>query len=168
MVLDYISGILTRDLQTLRNELEAYKNEQDMWQVPPGITNSAGNLAMHLAGNLLYFIGAQLGGTGYVRNRDAEFSRKDVPRKEILEQIEAASAAVERTLAKMSDKDLIRPYRQPVGSVELTTGDFLIHLAAHFTYHLGQIDYHRRIVTGDGGPVRALAVAELKSAKPAK
>ncbi len=168
MILDYISGILTRDLRTLRTEVEAYQDERDLWRTPPGITNSAGNLAMHLAGNLQHFIGAQLGSTGYARDRDAEFNRKDVPRREILDQIEAAIVTVERTLAKMSDKDLSRPYRQPVGSVELTTGDFLIHLTAHFTYHLGQLDYHRRIVTGAGGPVRALAVAELKSAKPAK
>src|SRR5438067_3683862 len=80
MLTSWIGGILARDLRALRREIEAYPNERDLWQVQPGITNSAGNLALHLAGNLQYFVGAVLGGTGYVRDRDAEFKRRDVPR----------------------------------------------------------------------------------------
>jgi len=168
MMLEFISGIITRDLRSLRKEIEAYRDERDLWQTAPGITNSAGTLALHLAGNLQYHIGALLGGSGYVRDRNAEFELRDVHRDELLRRIDAAAAAVEQTLARLTDRDLERPYPQAVGGVDTTTGDFLLHLAVHLTYHLGQIDYHRRILTKEARPVRALVIPELKSARPAK
>ena len=167
MLTSWIGGILARDLRALRREIEAYPNERDLWQVQPGITNSAGNLALHLAGNLQYFVGAVLGGSGYVRDRDAEFKRRDVPRAELLRAIDAALDAVARAMARLSEQDLAQPYPQSVGGMSLTTGDFLLHLAAHFTYHLGQVDYHRRLLTGQAGQIRAVALTELSSATAA-
>ena len=158
--------MLARDLRALRRELEAYGNERDLWRVQPGISNSAGNLALHLTGNLQYFIGTVLSGSGYVRDRDAEFGRRDVPKAELLREVDAAIAAV-ALLSKVPDADLAKPFPQPVAGVTLATGDFLIHLAAHFTYHLGQVDYHRRLLTGEAGQIRAVLPTELASAKAA-
>jgi uncharacterized damage-inducible protein DinB len=161
----WISAIMARDLRGLRRELEAYADERDIWRVQPGISNSAGNLTLHLAGNLQYFIGTVLSGTAYVRDRDAEFNRRDVSRAELLREVDAAIAAV-ALLSRVSDADLAKPFPQPVGGVTLATGDFLIHLTAHFTWHLGQIDYHRRLLTGQPGAIRAVLPSELASAQP--
>ena len=165
MLATMIAGVLTRDLKALRRELEGYADERGLWALPKGVSNSAGTLAMHLAGNLRAFIGAQLGGTGYVRDRDAEFNRRDVPRSELLAQLGEALAAVQQTMPKLSDVDLAKPFPIPIGGATVTTGDFLIHLATHLTYHLGQIDYHRRIVTGEAGAIAAVAPTELSSAR---
>jgi|SRR5438128_4380722 len=169
MFTTWLGAVLARDLRALRREIEAYPQERDLWRVPPGagITNSGGNLALHLAGNLQYFIGTVLGATGYVRDREAEFARRDVPRAELLREVDSALAAVAQTMARLREQDLAKPYPQPVGGVTLTTGDFLLHLAAHFTYHLGQVDYHRRLLTGHAGQIRAVPLTELASAAPA-
>lgn len=167
MVTAWLGAIFARDLRALRREIEAYPEERDLWRVPPGITNPGGNLALHLAGNLQYFVGTVLGGTGYVRDRDAEFARRDVPRAELLRQVDAAIAAVTKTMARLREQDLANPYPQPVGGVTLSTGDFLLHLAAHFTYHLGQVDYHRRLLTGQAGQIRAVPLTELATAAAA-
>jgi hypothetical protein len=165
MLAPILAGILTRDLRALRREVEAYSDETDVWRVAPGLSNSTGTLVLHLAGNLQHFVGGQLGGTGYVRDRNAEFSLRDLPRHELLARIDAAVGAVERGLASISDAQLAAPFPQAVGGVTITTADFLVHLAAHLGYHLGQVDYHRRILTGNASSVGALSVAELRTAK---
>src|SRR5213596_1597822 len=155
-VSDWIAGILARDLRALRREIESFGDEGDVWRVPPGISNSAGTLALHLAGNIRYYIGTVLGGTGYVRDRDAEFALRDVPRTDLLGDIDAALVAVERGMARVSDADLTKPYADPPSGLAVTTRDYLIHLIAHFTYHLGQVDYHRRLLTGQPGQIHAV------------
>jgi uncharacterized damage-inducible protein DinB len=167
MIAEMIGTILVRDLKALRRELEAFKDERHIWRTAPGITNSSGTLTLHLAGNLRHFIGGQLGGSGYVRDRDAEFGRRDVPRAELLKEVDEAIAAVERTTKQLSDKDLAKPYPLPIGGVTVATGDFLTHLAAHLTYHLGQLDYLRRFSTGEAGKIGALSPTELSTAKKA-
>lgn len=159
--IEALRRILLRDLATLRREIEAYPHEADLWTCPAGVTNSAGTLALHLAGNLQHFVGAQLGGTGYVRDRDAEFADRNVPRAALLDRIARAADAVDRTLRGLPEARLAEPYPLEVGGVRLPTGLFLQHLATHFAYHLGQLDYHRRIVTGASAPVGAQAIPEL-------
>lgn len=149
---DSLAAIFARELATLHMEVEAYPTDQDLWRTAPGIANPGGTLALHLAGNLQHFIGAILGGSGYRRNRDAEFGDKSVPRQVILERIEEASRVVPQTVAGLGSGELDAEYPEPVAGVRLNTGDFLVHLAAHLSYHLGQLDYHRRIVTG-GAPL---------------
>src|ERR1019366_9117658 len=156
-----ISRLLTRELATLRDELLAYPDERAIWTVPKGVPNSAGNLALHLTGNLRWFIGAQLGATGYIRDRDAEFSLRDVPRADLIAQVEAARDDVTRTLAVLDPSSLDAQYPLEVGGVRLATGRFLLHIEAHFAYHLGQLDYHRRVVTGLGTSVGALPPSAL-------
>src|SRR6266550_4893720 len=140
MLTTCIAAVLSRDLRALRREIEAYGDERDLWRVEPGIGNSAGTLALHLAGNIQFFAGTVLGATGYVRDRAAEFAQRDVPRMELLREIDAALAAVERGVARLPDAALSQPYPQPPGGFAVTTGDFLLHLVSHLTYHLGQVE----------------------------
>ena len=163
MVTESIRTIFLRELRALRREIEAYPNEKDIWVVPAGIGNSAGTLALHLAGNLQHYLGARLGGTSYVRDRDAEFSRRGVSRTEILEQLDAANMAISRGFERISDSDLMHAYPEKISGSTITTGEWLVHLVAHMGYHLGQIDYHRRLVTGDPRTVDVISVRELPS-----
>jgi uncharacterized damage-inducible protein DinB len=162
MMKDWIATVMTRELKALRREVESYPSDADLWRSVPGIVNPGGNLVLHLAGNIQYFVGAVFGGTGYKRYRDAEFGSRDLPRAELLKEIDKALAAVATGLARVSDADLTKPFPEAVGGVTPTTGAFLAHLAVHLSYHLGQVDYHRRIITHEGKTVGAMAVGELK------
>jgi uncharacterized damage-inducible protein DinB len=159
-----VRAILLRELKALKRELEAYPDERVIWSTPPGIANSAGTLALHLAGNLQAFIGAALGNSGYRRNRQAEFERREVPRAELLAEIDQAIEAVDSTLLRLDDDQLTAPFPIEFGTLHVTTGDFLVHLATHLAFHLGQVDYHRRLSTGDSRSVSPAAIAELASA----
>lgn len=161
-----IQSILDRDLKTLRREVEAYPDERELWRTVPGIANSAGTLVLHLAGNLQHYFGACLGRTSYVRDRSAEFSRRDVPTAELLREIEAARDAVRAGLADLTAAQLSGDFPEPIADTRLTTGEYLLHLTTHFAYHLGQIDYHRRAVTGSGSVIGAMRPIELSSARP--
>lgn len=165
MLLAEITQIICRDLEGLKRELQAYPDEADIWRTPPGVTNSAGTLALHLAGNLRHYIGAVLGNSGYVRNREAEFALRNVPRAEILAQIDAAVVEVTAALAVFPPEKLAEEYPLVIGGVNVQTRDWLLHLVSHLAYHLGQIDYHRRLVTGQPEGVRAVSVRELKTAR---
>lgn len=145
MLKETIRSLLTRDLARLAAEVEAYRNEPNLWRTEKGISNSAGNLCLHLVGNLNTYIGATLGNTGYVRNRELEFSQKNVSRTELLEMIRATTATVDKALAGCEDTELEKEYPVKVFDHEMTTGYFLVHLVAHLDYHLGQINYHRRL-----------------------
>jgi hypothetical protein len=159
--IDSLRTILARDLRAVRRELEAYPDDASVWALPPGIANAAGTLALHLAGNLRHFVGACLGGTGYRRDRPSEFTRRDVSRAELLAGLDAALADVDRALAGLDPERAEAPFPEVIGGHTLPTSVMLLHLSAHLAYHLGQVDYHRRLVTGDGRTVGAVAVAEL-------
>ncbi len=146
MIINSISTILTRDLNKLKTEISAYKDESRIWVTEESISNSAGNLCLHLIGNLNTFIGKELGGTGYVRNRDLEFSLKNVPRKELVQKIEETLAVVNKALLELPPSDLEKDYPVLVFEQKMSTMYFLIHLTAHLSYHLGQINYHRRLL----------------------
>ena len=160
-----LAAMICRELRALERELQAYKTEDQVWLVPPGLPNSGGTLALHAAGNLLHFIGAVLGGTPYVRDRDAEFSRRGVPRSELIEGLQQASEVVTATLTALDPARLEAPYPLPVLNRRLDTGDFMMHLATHLAYHTGQVDFHRRIVTGDVAGVGAVSPTELSTAR---
>jgi uncharacterized damage-inducible protein DinB len=148
MVIRSLKTIYKRDLEKLRLEIESYKNEDAIWKVDGDITNSAGNLCLHLIGNLKAFIGAELGGSGYVRHRDLEFSTKGTSRTELLKGVDEALADVLAGLDKLTTEQLETDYPQIVFADKgpMTTGYFLIHLAGHLNWHLGQINYHRRLL----------------------
>jgi hypothetical protein len=167
MVKSALGSILDRDLDALRREVEAYTDEAELWRTVPGIANPGGTLVLHLAGNLQHYFGARLARTAYVRNRQAEFSRRDVLRSELLREIEAARSAVKAALAELSAAELTREYPEAIAGTKLTTGEYLMHLTTHFAYHLGQVDYHRRAVTGNPTVVGAMRPADLSSARSA-
>ncbi|MBE0594884.1 MAG: DUF1572 family protein [Gemmatimonadales bacterium] len=163
---DWLQRVILRDLNTLRDELRAYAQEEDLWISLPGTPNSAGTLVLHLTGNLQHFIGAQLGATGYVRDREAEFADRHVPRAELERRIDHAIAAVEHALDSLPHGALEREYPRAVSGARLPTGLFLTHLATHLAYHLGQIDYHRRILTANTAGVGAQSIPALVSVEP--
>ena len=158
---DDLSRLLTRELEGLRRSLEAFPDEAAIWRTVPGIGNSAGNLALHMCGNLRHFVGALLGGSGYVRDRDAEFAQRDVPRAKLLAEIDATIADVRKALGGLPAARLDEPFPTPVANVTLPTGRFLMHLSVHLGYHLGQLDYLRRAITGAGATPGMIAPAVL-------
>ncbi|HEU4995104.1 MAG TPA: DinB family protein [Gemmatimonadaceae bacterium] len=161
MLLPAIQTLITRELRAVKREVEAYPDDASLWRPIPGVPNTGGTLALHVAGNLQHFFGAILARDGYQRNRDAEFARRDVPRRELLAGLDAAITSVERTLSGLSDADLAAPYPEPIAKRTVATSTFLTHLAAHLAYHLGQMDVHRRAVTGVAQGVDAVSVREL-------
>jgi uncharacterized damage-inducible protein DinB len=160
-----LKTIMARELRALAREVQAYPDDASVWRTFPGIANSAGTLVLHLAGNIQYYIGTRLGGDRYVRDRQAEFARRDVPRGELVAEIERAIAALERALPKVSEEAMAADFPEPVGGKTLRTGEFLLHLATHLSWHLGQLDYHRRMVTGESGKIGAIGIGELASAR---
>lgn len=143
-----IAKLLQRDLEKLKQELLQYRDETLIWKTVAGISNSAGNLCLHLVGNLNSYIGAELGQTGYIRNRELEFSQKDIPREELIRKIEGTIEVVTHTLNRLPEEALAQEYPLLVLKEKTSTGYFLTHLAVHLGYHLGQINYHRRILEG--------------------
>jgi hypothetical protein len=158
------SALLTtvaRELRAVKRELEAYPDEASIWRQVPGVPNSGGTLALHLAGNVQHFFGATLGRDGYKRDREAEFARRDVPRAELLAGIDAAIGSAERTLNTLGADAFSAPYPEPIAKRTVSASMFLVHLAVHLSYHLGQLDSHRRAVTGDARGIDAVSVREL-------
>ncbi len=146
MIIETLIKIFKRDLNKLKAEIDAYKNEDNLWLIEKQITNSAGNLSLHIVGNLNYFVGAILGNSGYVRERELEFSLKGVSKYELITQIDETIYMVEEILSHLSIKDLERQYPLKVFKEYMTTEYFLAHLTTHLAYHLGQINYHRRLL----------------------
>lgn len=147
MLIETLFQLYERDLERLKSEIGQYTDEADLWKTSGDISNSAGNLTLHLIGNLKHFIGAVLGGSGFVRDRDAEFSSGSVDRGILLTQIDATAESVKSTLAKLTDEDLAKTYPIEVFGHPMSTEFFLVHLTTHLNYHLGQINYHRRLMS---------------------
>jgi uncharacterized damage-inducible protein DinB len=145
-MIEILIKLLKRDLEKLKTEISSFKDEKNLWKISGDVKNSTGNLCLHLCGNLQHFIGAILGNSGYIRNREAEFSRKNVPVKELLKEIELTKTVVENTLKTLKEETLQKTYPINVLGYEMSTKYFLIHLTTHLNYHLGQINYHRRLL----------------------
>jgi hypothetical protein len=145
MIQPYLEFFL-RDLNKLKEEIQLYKNENDLWKVESEIQNSAGSLALHLIGNLKHFIGAQIGFTGYVRNRDREFSDRNISREKIVFEVEEAISIVKTVLPTIKDEDFSKEFPLEMYGAKRNTGYIILSLSTHFCYHLGQINYHRRLL----------------------
>jgi uncharacterized damage-inducible protein DinB len=146
MFVAVLQTLFARDLAKLSLEIKAYQHEHDLWRRAPGISNSAGNLCLHLLGNLNTYIGAELAHTGYVRNRDWEFAAPYVPRAELLSGIATTRRVVAEALANLTDAQLATEYPLLVWEEPTSLGYLLQHLTTHLAYHLGQINYHRRLL----------------------
>ncbi|MEM8895668.1 MAG: DUF1572 family protein [Bacteroidota bacterium] len=144
--LETLNALFQRDLNKLIEELKAY-DEKLLWEVKDGVLNSGGNLALHLNGNLQYFIGTVLGETGYVRERDKEFSLKNVPVADIIKDVEVTKKVIADTLLqKLDETKLDDTYPVKIRPEEFTVRAFLFHLYGHLSWHLGHINYLRRMI----------------------
>lgn len=144
-MIEELIKIFNRDIERLRNEIESFTQGDNLWQTTGTIKNSAGNLCLHLCGNLKTYIGKNLGDIPYTRDREAEFSLKNIPKTTLIQKITETKEAVNTSLVKMKDRDLGSVYPENVLGYEMTNGYFLIHLSAHLSYHLGQVNYIRRV-----------------------
>lgn len=144
-MIEKLPGLFERELNKLIEELNLYRGEEGMWVVKGQISNSAGNLCLHMLGNLNHFIGAVLGNTGYVRKRDDEFSLKNVPKAELIETIKNTIRIINIALQKLTEADMNKLFPLEKHGEKVTTGYMLIHLLTHLNYHLGQVNYHRRL-----------------------
>jgi len=162
MTANIITPLLIRELEGFRRELKLFPDEESLWQVVPGITNSAANLALHVAGNLQHYVGAVLGETKYIRHRDVEFSRRSGTLDEILSELDRAENAVRTVLPEISEEMLELEYPEAVGPMKFRTGQLLLHLCVHAGFHLGQAGYLRRAMTGNAtssGPLPLQPIA---------
>ena len=137
--------LFTRDLARLEKEIKEYTSQESLWLTSKGVNNSSGNLCLHLCGNLQHYIGNVLGNSGYKRNRKAEFSTKGLSKDNLLLEIEKTKESVISTLNKLSEEKVDTVYPEEVFNEPMQTGYFLIHLQGHLNYHLGQINYNRRL-----------------------
>jgi Protein of unknown function (DUF664) len=158
---DDIRRVLTRELEALAREVELFPDDGSLWRTLPGVTNSAGNLALHACGNLQHFVGAVLGGSGYVRRRDAEFATRSGRREDVARQVRATAGVVSTVLGRLSPGVLEEPYPEPHDGVQLPCRAFLLHLCTHLAFHLGQAGYLRRALTGDARTSGAVSLKEL-------
>jgi uncharacterized damage-inducible protein DinB len=149
MFSEWLIEMLENDLGKLKNEINLYKDEKDIWIVKGEISNSAGNLCLHLLGNLNHFIGHLIGGTRYQRDRELEFSDKNIQRTELNERIDALIEVIKKSLPKIKDEDMYKTFPEKVSGKIREYGFTLIYFTNHFNYHLGQINYHRRLITGE-------------------
>jgi hypothetical protein len=146
MIIETLKSLFERDLNKLKAEILAYKTESNIWIIEHSISNSAGNLCLHLIGNLNTYIGATLGGTNYIRNRELEFSLKDIPKEILIPKIEETLAVINNALDLLSIEEMEKEYPLLVLKEKTSTEFFLVHLSTHLAYHLGQINYHRRLL----------------------
>ena len=165
-VRDTIHRLLLRDLRAMQREIDAYVDDETLWRVVPGISNPGGTHALHIAGNLRYFLGTVLNDGSYVRDREHEFSARGQTRAEVSTEIVRAMQQVTQTLSTIDTAQLEAPYPIKVLDVQLRTDAFLMHLAVHLAYHLGQLDYHRRIVSGDSTTVNTMGTMALIAQLP--
>ena len=142
-----LAALFSRDLTRLIQELQAFPSDGILWQRAPGVKNSAGNLVLHLEGNLREYIGRQLGNVAYSRERDQEFELTGGSRDDLIRRMEQVRDLVTTVVSRLSDGDLAAAYPEAVLDTPISSLDFLVHLHGHLNYHLGQIDYLRRILT---------------------
>jgi hypothetical protein len=146
MMVEALINLFTRDLGKLRSEIALYKNQDRIWYHEKAITNPAGNLCLHLIGNLKTYIGAGIGKTNYIRNRELEFSAKDVPVPVLLAEIDETITIVQNALRTLKESDMTFEFPVLIWDHPKDMSFTLFHLLSHLNYHLGQINYHRRLL----------------------
>lgn len=146
MLNNVLANFYERDFRKLIEELNLFKNESNIWKTQGSIKNSAGNLALHLIGGTNHFFGATLARTGYIRKRDEEFARKGVPRQVLVAEIEGVIPIVKAALSDLTDAQMSSPFPIMFDDENNSHEYVLVRLLAHVSYHLGQINYLRRIL----------------------
>jgi Protein of unknown function (DUF664) len=160
-VVSWIETVLLRELESLERELSLFPSEELIWRVVPGVSNSSGTLALHVCGNLQHYVGAILGASGYIRNRELEFARRDVSRAALLSEIQQTVRVVREVLSSLAPDRLSLDYPEEFGGARVATGLFLLHLSSHLAHHLGQVGYLRRALTGQNLSSGAISLKTL-------
>jgi uncharacterized damage-inducible protein DinB len=158
---DDIRRLMIRELEAFAREVELFPDDDALWRTVPGVTNSAGNLALHVCGNLKHFVGAVLGGNGYLRDREAEFATRSGRREDVARQLRETSGVVSTVLLRLPQGALETPFPEPHDGIQLRCDRFLMHLSVHLAFHLGQTGYLRRALTGDTRTSGAVSLAAL-------
>jgi uncharacterized damage-inducible protein DinB len=158
---DKVRHLMARELEAFAREVELFPDDDALWRTIPGVANSAGNLALHVCGNLKHFVGAVLGGTGYVRDREGEFATRSGRREDVARQVRDTAGVVSSALSRLTPQVLQAPYPESHDGVQLRCDTFLLHLCTHLAFHLGQAGYLRRVLTGDARASGALSLKEL-------
>lgn len=146
MTIAELASLYLRDLKTLRKEIAGFHEDADLWRTVHGISNSAGNLCLHLCGNLRHYIGHVLGGEDYVRDRPNEFAAKGLSKAWLMVEVASTEASIERGLGALSEHQCNAPFPAKLPMETSSTGHFLMHLYGHLSWHLGQINYLRRML----------------------
>jgi Protein of unknown function (DUF1572) len=160
-LLEDLKVLYLREIATLERELDLYPDDASVWKELPGLPNPAGNLLLHLAGSLQHFFGATLGKTGYQRNREAEFSNRNVSRSDLKQELSRARQGVIAAFEHLTDDSLTHVFPVQFADAPFSIRLTLLQFLGHLAYHLGQIDYHRRVVTGNSTSVNAIAASDL-------
>jgi hypothetical protein len=161
-IADDIARLLDRELESFGREIGLFSNDDDIWRTLPGVTNSVGNLAMHVAGGLQHFVGEMLGHTGYTRDRELEFNRRSGSRADVIAELDRARAVVRQVVPRLTDDVLSAPFPGPFPGPAVCTRLFLVHLCTHAAMHLGQAGYLRRALTGDATSSEPVPMAPLE------
>jgi hypothetical protein len=148
MIKQTLITLFARDISKLRSEIAGYPDAESLWAKLPGTSNSGGNLCQHLIGNLRTYVGLTLGAVTYVRDRDAEFSKRIFSQTDLLQELDHLEVIVQNSLEQLDEEKLYTEYPREVLDMfpEQTILLVLQHLLTHLSYHLGQINYHRRWV----------------------
>ena len=150
MLSSELAALFARDIARLVQELRAFPDTASLWKTAPGVTNAAGTLALHLEGNLREYIGRQLGQIAFTRDRPLEFSARGVEQADVIARLDAVHDMVPRVIRQLTAAQLDADYPELMYGKAMSARQLLIHLLGHLNYHLGQIDYLRRVVTGNG------------------
>jgi hypothetical protein len=156
-----IQCLLIRELNSFKKEIEMFSEDELLWKTIPGIINSAGNITLHICGNLKHYIGAVLGKSGYVRNRKSEFSTRSGSREDLVREIEETIEIISGILPRLPEEKMAAKFPEIVGGLELRCGLFLLHLCAHLAHHLGQTGYLRRIIMEDNQSSEPVSLQRL-------
>jgi hypothetical protein len=146
MLNNILANFYERDIRKLIEEVNLFKNEEDLWKIAGNVKNSCGNLVLHIIGGLNYFIGSTLAQTGYVRNRDEEFTKKGVERKKLVTQLEELIPMINKTLNALTEEQMQADYAIFFDEPNTSYSYVLVQLLLHLNYHLGQVNYLRRIL----------------------
>ncbi|MGN8067461.1 DinB family protein [Mucilaginibacter sp. 22184] len=146
MLNDVLAGFYGRDLRKLIEEVNLFKSEDDLWRIQGTVKNPAGNLVLHLIGGLNHLIGATLAKSGYIRNRDEEFTRKGVKREELTSGLEELILLINRTINNLTPEQMEKEFPIFFDKPHTSVSYVLIQLLAHLNYHLGQVNYIRRVL----------------------
>ena len=141
-----LADFYERDIRKLIEEINLFKQEDNLWRTAGTVKNSAGNLVLHLIGGTKYLIGTMLAKTEYVRNRDLEFTQKGVERKVLIAELEEVIEMVRNLLNGFSPGDMEADYPIVFDGARRSNTYLLVQLLAHLNYHLGQVNYLRRVL----------------------